>query len=403
MTNKIKILTALFLIVFFVIAVYFSIKSYLGSNKNYTQENTTETEESRLTKKQTEEKIIKEDEENLKDFSDYTSIKNQKEYIEELNKKIKNPNLSNTSKNLLLLRKAAVMATVRSDEDNNTKEVNSIIKSIVESKIENELDLFTKDFAIVTFLKLNFQNRFINDVSSVYPETVDKYKKLGYKDTLLTLISLNEIVSYVSKERKDDNNLIAVSIAIKSEIVNVYEKEVNKETYNLILKNLGDDLVLFNTSKLKTFTDPYNTTLESSLFYSYGYDIYQSKINKILSVEVNKKIDKNYEEVFTKLNSSEYGDKISINMMTVFNSMRYTTSLNKRYGKNIDNKRLDEVIKNTLKAINYSEETQTITNMYIKENFYKGGYANWSYFISLGKTRDDVNNYIKSIGINVRG
>lgn len=336
-------------------------------------------------------------------FQESSSAQNQGKYLAEIESSLTNPSLIEENKKALLLRKAIALSTVRSNNPTNIVAANSILKTLITtSNGKTESDLYMRDFAIVAFEESNFQNISFNNVKDTFPEIFKKYSDKNYPETVSVLLSLNEISNLVSAQRKLDISLISVSVLIKSELLLNYKNNLSERDTQLVLDGLRKDLSLFKDAKPLTFKNETRVGILPYLYYSYGYDAYNSSINRNLSSEMNEEINRNYDNVITLIENSTTTDKIGVNVMNIYNSMRYMTSINRRYGDNVDKSKLNTIVTNTLNSINYSQETKDIADMYIKENINNNNYRNWSYFISLGRTRDDVNKYLESIGIYIR-
>jgi len=229
-----------------------------------------------------------------------------------------------------------------------------------------------------------------------YRQTYQEYIARGYSQGLSKLLALNDLSDTVSGYIRNDIAYSTVSMDMVSRILYIHSKDIDKETKQKLTEKLGASVENLPNLKAYTYRDYISTTVLLKSIYAFAYDTY-SQQTKTLDAATNKKIDQNYEDLL-KLESPN-SDQIGLNQVKFYNCTRYAHSLNRRYGKNLDKSKVDNLIKQTLLIINSSKEIQSQSKNYFTSTEVKNGTFLGAYFVSLRTTNKELDTYFKSIGI----
>lgn len=370
---------------------------------------------SEQTPKISEEQLKLDRETYLKDVNDQKAFiqnstsENQDAYIKAVTKTLNENTLSPYTANLLRLRKAIVLSTLKGgvNQDAYVTEATTIFKDLIFTKNTDHSFVYLKDFAIVAGVKLHTQCCFSAQLVDKDTEGYSKYKKMGYPEHVIKLLLLNDISKMVSKERYDDISNITNKFGIEIDLLMKNKKNISNETYKQIYRELGENLEVYKKSKAILFTDPANTFLRPTTHYAVAYDVYYSQSGTALTPEVNKKIDENYDLALSKIDTAESlaSNKPLINEMRVYLLIGYINSLEQRYGEAVDKNKRDLLVKSFLKSVKSSKETEALFGKIFKQSVISPDFKSSVAYnlFALYKYYPELNSYLKSLGIEKGG
>ncbi|MCW3109398.1 MAG: hypothetical protein JWQ09_3904 [Segetibacter sp.] len=343
--------------------------------------------------------VLQENSVAMDQFYQNSSTEEQSKFAQGVDATLSRGDLFEPTRDLLLLRKAIVVSTVRGSDTSasNRNEATDIFKKFIISTSTSPANLYLKDSSIAGFVRLHFQCCATRPFSQELPDLFDTYKRQGYDDKISRLLTLNALTNQVSLERKDDATIVSQSMLIKAQLLDIYRDKLSPATYSNIINELKENLNSYSGSEFKIFTDKASIELENTLYYAYAYDMYYSLTQS--GAENNKKIDDAYELAFQKLNTvTKESDKISTNMLKLFNAARYLKSLDRRYAGNVDKNKKESLINLVLGTINSSPEVKKVADSYFKAGL-MGNSANMGYLVKLSTTNKALATYMASIGI----
>lgn len=401
--TKLKLTLFFTLLILVLTIVYVYIKNY---TKNSTPvEAPTTTIEPRVFDKVKETEILTKNSENLKVFSERSTIENQSSYIKEVNTVLASSSeLSSGSVNALLLRKALVLSALTGspDQDSYIVEAISIFKNLISLKGETLSELFFRDFAIIGGTRIDLECCFSASLADETDPQYVMYKNLGYRDQIAKVLALNELSKKVSANGSNDISHISNLLFIDIILLGSFREDLRKEEYEVIYKEMEKNLAAYKNAKPIFFTDAISTIIQPSLHYAVAYDAYNSQSGEKIPLTMNKSIDANYELASQQIKELEgTKDPIMINKMRFYHLVNYISSLQRRYGTTVDKNKVGVLIEETLQSIRYSKETEAVASNYLKpsedKNDRRGDVT--LPFISLAKTYPNLAAYLKSIGV----
>ncbi len=400
--NKLKLILFFILLIVILTVLYVYIKNYI-KNSTSTQTPATTTQTGVFDRvKETE--ILTKNSQDLKVFSENSTIENQVTYIQEVNTVLGNNTLSDGSKNALLLRKALVLSALTGSPDQDTyiTEAVSIFKNLISLKGETSSELFFRDFAIIGGTRIGleccFSASLVDDTDSQYI----MYKNMGYRENVARVLAFNELSKRVSTVGSNDISHISNLLFIDIILLGSYREDLREQEYTTIYQEMEKNLTAYKNAKPLFFTDSISTIIQPSLHYAVAYDAYNSQSSEKITLAMNKSIDANYELVSQQIKDLEgTKDPIMINKMRFYHLVNYTSSLQRRYGTNVDKNKLGTLIEETLQSIHYSKETEVVASDYLKPSSDKDDLrGNVTLpFISLAKSYPNLATYLKSIGV----
>lgn len=394
---KDKIKTIFFLLTVFIISLitYFIISYFLN---NEIKKGITQTQIS-----QEEKEILSTDLKNLETFTKSTTLASQEKYIEEVESLLDNKNITKSTENILLFRKALALSIVRSDSKDNRDEAKEIFKKLINIDISRASpgDIFLRDFSIVAATKLELQiksNVSLIDKNSIVFKEYQYYKKNGYSDQIANLLALNDLTKKISQDRSLDISNKSNAVVIESLLLTQHKEALKKETYDIILSELQNNVKNFFNSKPLTFTDNISTVLEPRIHYAFAFDVSTINTATNISKELNDTIDTTYEYAIQKLTTADNSvDKIAINEMMFFNLVAYMDSMVRRYGDNYDEKQMNTLISRFIEVTKSSKELSDIASSYIKNK----DYSQIQSLLELSKKNKSLDDHINYL-INTR-
>lgn len=341
----------------------------------------------------------------LDDLSKLVNSENLNKTIEQINTDLQNPENTQEVQNELIFRKAAVASLVRGGSDSSNNRLESIVlfDRFITSQATSESDIFRKDYAIVETVRNTFQCCL--DVNSSSTKTIvqtltEKYISQGYSKPVANLLMERELLTLVSPHHEYDSAVIYHNLTVITQLLDVRKAELSKELTATLYTELGAYIeksgrgvpMLINSNVRE---------IEVLLAYAYAYDIYHSFDPSKLTPEMNQNIDKNYQLAFTKLEQlhKQSTDTVTLNLFTIYNSVRYLRSMDKRYGKSINLTEQNRVASILLNSIKSSEDTQNIIASNLREYVKSGSFVNMGYIITLAKKNKEIGAYVTSLGI----
>ena len=350
-----------------------------------------------------EEGILKEDRALAYEFQKDSSLVNQEKYLAGVNERLASTTLSDRTKRILLLRKAVILSMRRgsglANEDRN--QASDILKSFIFPPTGVTIAPYSRDYAIAALVHLHFQCCEARPFALEFPDLYKSYANLP-SPKIAKLMVLNDLTKMVSPEDSDDITIVSNGMLIKAELLTFFKGALKPEDVTTLTNDLGKEVASFSTLAPKTFTDFSTTNLESTLYYAYAYDAYYSTLSKgSLSPETNAAIDKNYMDVFDKLDTAEKDsvDKVSLNNMRLYNGWRYARSLDTRYPDATTNPKMLKVIDQILSDIESNQTAKYIADSQFKVNVAYTKYTMSGYFVGLARKHKKIADYMASIGI----
>lgn len=298
------------------------------------------------TVKAQEAEILKKDNEAMSKFSTNSTAENKAAYIAQLTQQLANPELTQETKDLLLLRKATNLSVLRGgpNQEAEVREATQIFNDFINkyrgSTVQSEIN--TRDFAIAAMGKLHLQCCFETSfVVEGYPEYANfsKYATtLGYREDIAKLLTLNDLLKSASPLAVEkDVSLLSERLALSRIIIGPYTRRglVKPETTDSLAEEVKIILANFNTAQPLTYKDYFNSQIEPRYQYAASYSnyvFYRTKGN--LSDEENKSVDNTYETAFASIRESTKltEDEIAAKSVHYYLFLSYLTSYDTRYG-----------------------------------------------------------------------
>ncbi len=349
--------------------------------------------------------ILKKDSEHLGAFNAYSSIENQKAYLDQVEQTLSDETLADYTRNLLLIRKAATLATLRgsTEQDAYVQEATDIFKQFINTEGTDEGTVYLRDFAIIAGVKLYTQCCFTASLfDKKSQEFLDK-RKIGYTDAMTELIKLDELSQKVSPARRDDITNITNKFAIYLMLLGRYKDKLSPTDYEKIYKELGETLTDYGQAQAIIFKDPANASLRSTNHYVAAYDRFHSLSAAPLTKEKNALIDTKYAEGLQKIKDTESiaNNTPLINEMLSYHLIGYISSLERRYGSKVDNALQQELLKQVAVSLSSSKEVEAIFKTYFLASLRSPDFKSSTlyHFFIAGMKYAKTKEYLYSLGI----
>ncbi len=289
-----------------------------------------------------ESEILKKEEAIRSTFSAMSTTENKKIYLEYVDNLIKNTQLSDQTKDILLFRKATILSVIR-DQENQKAEIDESIKIFnifINRKSSDPTDTYLRDFSIIALVKLLLQAPCCSDLTiKDYPDIYDKYtyynKTLEYSEDISKLLALNDLLKSSSPYivEKDISNM-SERLALTRRIIayDYNNNQVKRETLDSLVGEVGTILENFNKGEPLTFKDHFNTKMEAKFQYASSYGSYMAyKTKGKPTAQENKEINAIYDEAFVAISQSEKIDPVSAKSIQYFLFLSYLSSIDTRY------------------------------------------------------------------------
>ncbi len=359
--------------------------------------------------------VIAEDTQILNEYRDGSSLAAQEAYVKAANERLADGDVSDPARNLILLRKAAVLSQARGDAASlkqKVAEATKIYIDFINRPNPNESDLYFRDFAIVAVTRLQLQCcQVASDLmssSEVFNTNYNQYLSAGYSKSLAALLALDVATSKMSKARQSDamNRLNSLDIAAK--VLSGYNDQLLPATREALIKELGDGIAAYPSLKPLTYNDPSNA-FEAAFKLAIAFDWFKSLSPGGKTASVNAEIDRQYEDAqaAVKLAMGNVKDIHGLNEIMFYNQIYYLESLDRRYGGAVNATKKNDTIASLLNIINTTPTVADLGKLYFQglqdwktsnpEEYKK--LMSFNHFVDLGKTNADVAAYLKTIGV----
>lgn len=400
-TNKALLLSTLFIVVVVLVSLF----SYFTQKNNDVNQKSNGNNDA-ISEKIREKNILLQNKKVLETFTSNTTAENQLVYKSNVDKLLEDKTLSEESRNSLLLRKAVTLSVWRGEGDKNTNwlESHKIFVDFIDTIPFNDKNTtaaqdYIRDYSIVGYVNQFTQCCRVDTAtkSTHVQKILASEKAKGYNDSLAGLMTMHTLLKEVSMNTRDDLKYVSQYLFVDSLIISQQREGLTADDLKDVTSTLKDKLDMFAYTVPRTYNDPITRGAESKAYYAFAYDTYYSVI-KSPNKESNTKIDDNYKAVYTLIDEELVvkGNPVSLTIMRVITSARFLPSMERRYGKNIDQKYFNEEVKNTFKSIESSPDTKAFADSQFKS------YKNYElgYFVYLAKRNTTVAEYMKTIGID---
>lgn len=315
-------------------------------------------------------------------------------YVQEVDGILANGKLSESTKRILLLRKATIMALPRTLSPNpeNVLNATAIARSVYEAKTNTDDDIVLKHEAVLAYFSVLRNSCYSPAVATNLPE---KYKaiyeqevKKGKDPNAALLLAYIELgYDGISPKYNDDQTLVNV----RSYFVALYLHSFNEKDparKDILLKRLKID-VARSLSLKKGLNTSVGNDVNVQQTYAFAYDIATTYEGKTIDKSTNAIIDANYERVYAladKLDKDANTRAIWKGVNTLF----YLDSIYRRYTeKERDVAKVNRLADLMVENMSTSNETKQVfasfflagksdngTWMKVRTNFYDIARAN---------------------------
>lgn len=390
--KRMRIVVALFVLITLVIGGYFFASHYMTQQK-----------EKELAEQEVREtELLRNDSLALESFSKNSTNENKAAYISQLERTIaENANISEYTKNLLLLRKALALSTLR-DGSTQSKEAaeatdifNDLIAKYRTSVEPNEI--FIRDYSIAGITQLHTQCCFEKSIArDGMPEYANfKSYQQKYGNYIATHLISNDLIKTASPYvLENDISLAQERLAIIRMIlfIKMYAQSPIEDTLasslaaeaELILKEFNKKLPL-------TYRDYYNSQKKpvwQSITAKDFYYLYVTQKNP--SRAQSETIDAEYKNAFQKILVDDLGgDKVAIARIHSYLFHFYLISLHTRYPLDIARTMAAEQIANYVRFAKESPDQANYLRGLYRQGIAKDGKVNQSIFGSYLKIESD--------------
>lgn len=349
--------------------------------------------------------VLKKDSENLKVFNTYSSSENQNVYLDQINKSLESGDISEHARNLLLLRKASVLATLKGtqNQEKYIQEATNIFKELIATQEKDKNSIYVKDVAIIAAVKLHTQCCFSASLFDRTSDEYNEYRKIGYTTAMIDLIKLDELSREVSLLRKNDVSNITNKFSIYLLLLDRHKEKLTYGLYDKIYSELGETLDDYKSAQVLIFKDPANAVLRPATHYAAAYDRYYSLSPAALTKEKNVDIDSNYTEGLTKIKqtTSLAGNTPLVNEMLAYHLIAYISSNERRYGAELSSKLNQELLKEVEASLTSSKEVEAIFKGYFLAGIREPEFKNSTlyYFFKAAMKNKELKESLMSMGI----
>lgn len=359
--------------------------------------------------------VVTEDTKALNDYKNDSSLESQEAYVKATDQRLAESDVSDPARNLLLLRKAAVLSQARGDAatlSGKIADATKIYIDFINKPNPNESDLYFRDFSIVALTRVQLQccnvTADIMPLVPIFNEEFQKYMAAGYNKSLAALLALDVSTGKLSPTRQGDAMNRLNSLDLESKILAGYGDELQPGTRDGVVKALGETLKAYPTMKQLTYNDP-STIFEAGNKLAIANDWYKSLSSDGQSASVNKEIDRQYEDAQATVRAamSTVKDIHGLNEVMFYNLVYYIESLDRRYGANVDTAKRNAAVAEVLNIIKTTPTISDVAKLYFQgqQNWKTSNPDEWkkldafNHFVALGKTNTAVATYLKSINV----
>lgn len=382
------------ILIFLIILVLVGSALFFFTSKKPSQSNQSDAQAEK------EQAVLKETLDGLGTFTTRSTRENKDVYLRQINTHLDSDTLSEWTRLQLLARKAiALSIMVGAPVETEVAEAMRIFRDFLLSPDKTEGGKYLKDFAVAAGTKLQFQIRALPQVSLIdtSAENYKYYKTAGYSDLLATHLALYDLTKEITPERKLDivhtnNEMVLASMILLSG----ESKLQSNPLYEKIARELKQDLTLAEENKLQPlfFKDIISATIEPKYHYATGYDAYYSHPGTTVTPEINQQIDTRYEEAIAAAKSSpEFRKNSVLDQVLFYSQISYLASLDRRYGDNVDTKKISDVARSLLSTIRSSKEISALSASYITSE----KYDEVKHLVNLGKKNQEIADYLNSL------
>lgn len=401
------LLVCIVIVVGAIVAFFPGVSSYIPGFKSVSKE-TVPTDSN-------ETKVVAADTQVFNIFEADTSLANQQAYIQGADAELANLNLSTSVKNLILLRKVSAIADVRrqfgSTDSADIVAANKTLEDFINVSNATGTALRFKDAAIASLGLSEVQCcTLATDPMGTPPFTsYTTYKAMGYSDALAKLLAVDDLTQQVSAVGQ--GNIINRANAVDAElkILNGYSNQLKPDVLERIKTELGQHIAYYaNLSPAEIAALP-PTGFFSIRRFVTGYDVYTSLNVQKLTPAINADIDSRYESYNNDLLVLIANNKsvTAAREHLFYNQIRYLESLERRYGKHVDQKKINQIATSLITNVQSSKEVGNIAAWYLNQIWtlkktnpdFARMYGSELNFYTLAKTNTQVGSYLASIGI----
>lgn len=349
--------------------------------------------------------ILNKNDEQFQKFLESSSLENQESFIADVERRLLDENLTEETKTELLLRKAFVLSFLRSLDieivNQNTQESTSILNSIIANQGTSPYDVYMRDYSLLTLIKLQKDCCFLKNVKNVTLENsiYNKYLESGYTEAPSKWLTLHDTLEKMSPVQQNDLASLSLSMAVTATILDSFKHKLKTETYEKLLKELGDDLQSFDKANTILYKD--NSTKQlATIYYAYAYDIYTTSAST--TKDTDTKIKLNYEASLLPQQDQD----LNYHLNNFFAIINYLYSLNKSNNGMTDRATEDALIDKLMVSINFSKETKIQSELFLGSAFAGLGLLDPTknkerYFMSLAKKNKKVAEYMQSLDVKI--
>ena len=294
-------------------------------------------------------------------------------YVAELTRQIEDPELSRTSRKLLMIRKSLSLGAVRMDgiPNDDINEAASILRSVYASEPQNDLEVLYKNATIPAFMNLLITSCYLPSLGGGLPSGFDtEYDQLrdrGFHEKAAVILAFHNFAHDALDEvYGNDISTIASRAYLGALYLYTFGEDAAEESEN-ILRMLQIDIDQYDLSEPRTLTGLIKGEVEPTLYYAFAYDIANTHDTETVSDETNRAIDQNYKNVYLATGKIA-GDDTSRAVIDVLNTVAYLESLHRRYTpEELDVAEVDRLIDIFIESLSHNKETKGLFTGYLVE------------------------------------
>jgi len=330
-----------------------------------------------------------------------SSVGGLSNYISELDTEIADANTLETTKKLLLLRKAIALSTIRQTGTplDQVNQAAVTLRSIFESKANNPKEESYRVATIPIYIYMLFSSCYEptlgEELPAPYNQHYRDYLTKGYMPRAAVILAYRDFAyGALPPEYSDDVTTLMGRSFISAIYLYSFGEDKSKPENLKIFNDLKKDVDMRATLKPKSLGGYIQSKVDVARNYAFAFDIATSYMGtSTLKKEENDRINENYDNAISLANQIE-GDNNSRYAINTLNSIYYLESLYKRYPKNkLDRKKVEELIDIFEENMLSSKEMKGLfTGFFIEGRTAEGQFnkVRW-YFYMVAKNEPRIN------------
>lgn len=303
-----------------------------------------------------------------------STVESLSNYVDEIAEQLNNPNTPLEAKKILMLKKALMLGTTRTDSVaiDSMSEAASLLRSVDQFIPQNDTDLSLKNSVVPSYLLLLivscYSSALGDELPAPYNEEYDRLRQEGYAEKAAMILSY---LKYGDEALHENFSNDRITIALRAYLASMYLYGFGGERPELdaeILQGLKEEVAKYPAAEAILMIGDFKGEIEPAMYYAFAYDFAHTYGDQSVTPEINEQINANYEAVFDMVETKIQADETGKSIVNLLNIVNYLDSLHRRFDydtvdKVLVDRLIDMYIENTL----HNKETKDLFGGYMLE------------------------------------